>query len=73
VISDEIHKKFQSIYQQGNNTRAQFGHFRRTYYNITLSNEQQGNHEPSLTTESVLKELEVKNKKKQNTLIERFS
>lgn len=36
-------------------------------------NEQQGNHEPSLTTESVLKEFELKNKEKQEVLINLIS
>lgn len=64
VISEELHKKFHSIYQHGNNTISQFEEFLRINYNMTLWNEQQGNHEPSLTTEEVLKELELKKKEK---------
>lgn len=69
----KIYKEFHSIYQHGNNTRAQFEKYLRTYYNMTLLNEQQGNHEPSLTTESVLKEFELKNKEKQEALINLIS
>ncbi len=70
VLSEEIHKKFHSIYGHGENTREQFEHFLLTHYNLTLSNEQYGDHEPSLTTEYVQKDLEIKTTKKKNALID---
>lgn len=60
VLTDEIHKQFHSLYGSGQNTRKQFTNFLLTYYNMTLNNEQHGNHEPSLTVESLQKELEQK-------------
>lgn len=74
ALSDEIHRKFHSIYGSGRNTRAQFEHFLRTYYNIdintALNNGQHGNHEPSLTIEIVSKTLEIKEKQKQAGLMD---
>ncbi len=53
VLSEQIHKLFHSIYGHGYNTRAQFEHFVSKYYGKSFPNEQQGDHEPSFTTESV--------------------
>jgi hypothetical protein len=70
ALTPEVHSQFHKLYGHGANTTAQFEEFCRQHYNIDTFPWRQGNHDPSLTLESLENELSKKQAVKMEALLE---